>query len=138
VPPSVPTSPTVAPSKPGGVERLPRLLLIKPARELAERPRYIDTKSAPAATHKRIYRGVSPNSPERRGPFLNKTEAPWAVAPRERLRAKYLQHLLALGRDWERPGRWEEAAALDLRGLEADELVEAFYPRFRVCSTPSR
>jgi hypothetical protein len=43
------------------------------------------------------------------------------------LRAKYLQHLLALGREWERAGRWEEAAGLYLRGVEADELVEAFY-----------
>lgn len=68
-----------------------------------------------------------------RGPFLNKTEAPWAVALRERLRAKYLQHLLALGREWERAGRWEEAAGLYLRGLEADELVEAFYQHLIRC-----
>jgi two-component SAPR family response regulator len=67
------------------------------------------------------------------GPFLRPIDHPWVVAPRERLRAKYLQHLLALGRAHEAEGRWEEAHSWYRRGIEADELVEAFYQRLIRC-----
>ena len=42
------------------------------------------------------------------GPFLRQIDHPWAVAPRELLCAKYLQHLLGLGCAHEAEGRWEE------------------------------
>lgn len=67
------------------------------------------------------------------GSFLSKTDWPWAVARRERLRAKYLQHLLAQGKAREGEGRWEEAAACYHKGIEADELVEAFYQQLIRC-----
>ena len=50
-----------------------------------------------------------------------------------RLRAKYLQHLPALGRAHEAEGRWEEAVSWYGREIEADELVEAFYQRLIRC-----
>ncbi len=67
------------------------------------------------------------------GPFLRPIDQPWVVAPRERLRARYLQHLLALGRAHEAQGRWEEAHSWYQRGIEAEELVEAFYQRLIRC-----
>ncbi len=54
-------------------------------------------------------------------------------SPRERLRARYLQHLLALGRADEAQGHREEAHSWYQRGIEADELVEAFYQRLIRC-----
>lgn len=67
------------------------------------------------------------------GPFLHRSDAPWAVSLRERLRARYLQHLLALGQAWEGADRVEAAAGLYLRGIEADELLEAFYQALIRC-----
>ncbi len=67
------------------------------------------------------------------GPFLRRIDHAWVVAPRERLRAKYLEQLLALGHAIEAQGRWEQAVSWYRRGIEADELVEAFYQRLIHC-----
>jgi LuxR family transcriptional regulator, maltose regulon positive regulatory protein len=67
------------------------------------------------------------------GPFLQKSDAAWAVTVRERLRARYLHHLLTLGQAWERADRAHAAAGLYLRGIEADELIEAFYQALIRC-----
>jgi DNA-binding SARP family transcriptional activator len=68
-----------------------------------------------------------------RGPFLDKTDCPWAIARREKLRAKFIHHLLARGQALETAGQWDEAIACYLRGIEADELVEAFHQQLIRC-----
>ena len=68
-----------------------------------------------------------------RRPFLDQVSEPWAVSCRERLCAKFRHHLVALGRAWEANGRWEEAVACYLRGIEADERAEVFYQQLIRC-----
>jgi two-component SAPR family response regulator len=68
-----------------------------------------------------------------RGPFLDKTDHPWAIARREKLRAKFIQHLLARGQTLETEGQWDEAIACYLRGIEADEFVEASHQQLIRC-----
>ncbi len=62
------------------------------------------------------------------GVFLaDSDDGPWAVAMRERLRSKFLQQVLTIGRNLEQAAKPGQAVAWYLRGLEADELVEEFY-----------
>jgi two-component SAPR family response regulator len=67
------------------------------------------------------------------GPFLAQSDSHWAIAARERLRAKLIQHLLARGRALEAEGRWEEAIACYRQGIEADEQVAAFHRKLIRC-----
>lgn len=53
--------------------------------------------------------------------------APWAVSFRERLRSKFIRAVESVARNLESACRYEEAASLYARGIETDELVEAFY-----------
>lgn len=62
-----------------------------------------------------------------RGPFLAAEDATWAVPMRERLRAKFIHAVMAIGEGNEQAGRHEDAIRCYLRGLDADNLVEAFY-----------
>lgn len=63
-----------------------------------------------------------------RGNFLPAdTNAPWTVKTRERLRSKFVRLTEAVAADDEHAGSWDKAIALYSKGLEADELVEAFY-----------
>lgn len=57
----------------------------------------------------------------------------WSVSLRERLRIKFIQHLLDAGRYWEAHGLWDKAIPCYQRGLEVDDLVETFYQRLMVC-----
>jgi DNA-binding SARP family transcriptional activator len=57
----------------------------------------------------------------------------WSVSLRERLRMRFIQHLLAAGRYWEARGLWDKAIACYQRGLEVDDLIEDFYQRLMVC-----
>ncbi len=57
----------------------------------------------------------------------------WSVSLRERLRSKYIHNLLETGRYWESHGFWEKAITCYQRGLEVDDLIEAFYQRLMVC-----
>jgi DNA-binding SARP family transcriptional activator len=57
----------------------------------------------------------------------------WSVSLRERLRMKFIQHLLDAGRYWESRGLWDKAILCYQRGLEVDDLVEDFYQRLMVC-----
>jgi DNA-binding SARP family transcriptional activator len=68
------------------------------------------------------------------GHFLGReTPEPWSISLRERLRSKFLRHLLDVARHWERIGRHETAIQCYLKGLEVDDLAEVFYQRLMVC-----
>jgi len=63
-----------------------------------------------------------------RGNFLPAdAEEPWTVKARERLRAKFVRLVEAVAQADEAAGHWEKAMAHYLKGLEADDLVEAFH-----------
>lgn len=62
-----------------------------------------------------------------RGPFLERIEAPWAIARRERLRARHLNLVRNLGRALENLGHESEALDLYRSGIEADPSLEAFH-----------
>lgn len=61
-----------------------------------------------------------------RGPFLDGTDAPWAVPLRERLRARFLRLVAETGRRLPAQ-RDEDAIQILERGLEADPLAEDLY-----------
>ena len=63
-----------------------------------------------------------------RGNFLPaEAEEPWTVKARERLRAKFVRLVETVAQADEGAARWEKAMAHYMKGLEADELVEAFH-----------
>jgi two-component SAPR family response regulator len=69
-----------------------------------------------------------------KGPFLaGEATSPRIMAARERLRSKFLRAVGFLGRSLEREGKWTEAIACYLRGLEVDDLAEGFYRRLMFC-----
>ena len=69
-----------------------------------------------------------------RGAFLAAdTDAQWAVSLRERLRSRFVQVVEAAGRHLEGEHRFEQARDWYLRGLEADDLAEAFYQGLMRC-----
>lgn len=68
------------------------------------------------------------------GHFLGReTPEPWSISLRERLRSRFLRHLVNLGRYWERIGRHEAAIQCYLKGIEVDDLAESFYQQLMVC-----
>ena len=63
-----------------------------------------------------------------RGNFLPAdAEEPWTVKARERLRARFVRLVESVAQADEAAGHWEKAMAHYLKGLEADDLVEAFH-----------
>ena len=61
-------------------------------------------------------------------PFLDsEDDASWAIPMRERLHAKFIQAFVTCGKELQRLNRHEEAIRYYQRGLEVDDLVEAFY-----------
>jgi DNA-binding SARP family transcriptional activator len=58
---------------------------------------------------------------------------PWAVPMRERLRAKFVHALVGFGTHLEARGRYEDAIAWYLKGLDADAIVEPFYQGLMRC-----
>jgi DNA-binding SARP family transcriptional activator len=69
-----------------------------------------------------------------RGGFLDDDGGePWSLTPRERLRGKFVQALVKLGRHLESRQRYEESIAWYLRGLGTDPMVEAFYQGLMRC-----
>jgi LuxR family maltose regulon positive regulatory protein len=63
-----------------------------------------------------------------RGNFLPAdTEQPWTVKARERLRARFVRLVESVAQADEAAGHWEKAMAHYLKGIEADDLVEAFH-----------
>jgi len=68
------------------------------------------------------------------GPFLpGDRDALWAFAPRERLHARLLQALLALGGRWQAAGAWEMAVCCYRQGIKIDPLDEPCYQRLMIC-----
>jgi hypothetical protein len=55
------------------------------------------------------------------------------LATRERLRSRFLRCVQQLAQHWESAGRWDKAATLYERGLEADNLAEELYRRLMLC-----
>ncbi len=69
-----------------------------------------------------------------RGGFLPGDEdQPWAVAPRDQYRQKFVRCIHDLGHWWEERGQPDKALELYYRGLEADELAESIYRRLMLC-----
>lgn len=68
-----------------------------------------------------------------RGTFLSEDDAPWMLATRERLRTKFTHVVARVGQAREASGRYEKALDLYRRGIEADNLVEAFYQGLMRC-----
>jgi len=68
------------------------------------------------------------------GSFLaQEPEAPWLLATRDRLRARFVRTVSALCRHWEQAGEAEHALATYERALEADDLAESFYRGLMQC-----
>ena len=57
----------------------------------------------------------------------------WSVSLRERLRSKFIHHLVEVGRFWETHGHWEQAIECYRKGIDVDDLVEVFYQRLMNC-----
>jgi ATP/maltotriose-dependent transcriptional regulator MalT/DNA-binding SARP family transcriptional activator len=92
----------------------------------------------------RALSGQLPLAPERdsvfarvaalyKGPFLGQVEAPWATAPRTRLRAKFMRHIAEYGRALLACGRHASAITVFEKGLEADGQLEELYQGLMLC-----
>jgi len=57
----------------------------------------------------------------------------WSVSMHERLRSKFIHHLLEVGCYMEKHRCWEQAMRCYRKGIDVDELVEVFYQRLMVC-----
>ncbi len=69
------------------------------------------------------------------GDFLqSETEIPWSVPYRDRLRNRFHRLVRVLGERLELEQQWEAAAEVYERGLEIDNLSEAFYQRLMACN----
>jgi ATP/maltotriose-dependent transcriptional regulator MalT len=68
-----------------------------------------------------------------KGRFLEREpKAPWMQAMADRLQAKFLRLVLAMGRSRETTS-WERAAQVYERGLDLDNLAEELYRRLMIC-----
>lgn len=68
-----------------------------------------------------------------RGHFLdNETQEPWAVAVRDRLKARFIRAVMTAGRHLEEQLRWDECAHLYERALELDNLAESLHRRLMI------
>ncbi len=71
--------------------------------------------------------------------FLAKEDlTSWSVSMHERLRSKFIHHLLEVGRYLEKHGCWEQAMRCYRKGIDVDDLVEVFYQRLMVCCLATR
>ncbi len=68
------------------------------------------------------------------GPFLGKEfNTAWSVSLRERLRSRYLRHIVNVGVRWQQLHRWDLAIESYHRGLEVDDLAEPLYQNLIQC-----
>ena len=68
------------------------------------------------------------------GHFLeHETQHAWAVAYRDKLRAKFARAVMTLAACLEQHRKWDQAAALYSRALELDNLAESLYRRLMIC-----
>jgi DNA-binding SARP family transcriptional activator len=69
-----------------------------------------------------------------RGPFLAQDgDEAWTLAPRERLRSKFLRLVDKLAQHFAQSGHWEQAKTHYQKGLEVDPLAEEFYRQLMSC-----
>ncbi len=68
-----------------------------------------------------------------RGGLLAGDDAPWTIAPRERLRARFVRAADTQARRRTEAGQWDEAVAGLERALQVDNTVEAFYQQLMRC-----
>jgi DNA-binding SARP family transcriptional activator len=64
-----------------------------------------------------------------RGPFIPEEQSPWAIAEREKLRAKFLYAIQKIADLLEHQGQWQKAVHCCNQALEIDPLLESLYPR---------
>jgi two-component SAPR family response regulator len=57
----------------------------------------------------------------------------WSISLQERLRSKFIHHLVEVGKFWETHGYWEQAIECYRKGIDVDDLVEVFYQRLMNC-----
>ncbi|MHB8534049.1 MAG: AfsR/SARP family transcriptional regulator [Sulfuricaulis sp.] len=68
------------------------------------------------------------------GPFLGKGfGAAWSVSSRERLRSRFLRHIVSAGARWQQLGNWDRAIECYRIGLEIDDLAEQLYQNLMMC-----
>ena len=68
------------------------------------------------------------------GPFLGKEfSAAWSISLRERLRSRYLRHVIGVGVRWQQLNRWDRAIECYRKGLEVDDLAEQLYQNLIRC-----
>ena len=68
------------------------------------------------------------------GHFLeHEAQEAWAVAYRDKLRAKFARAVITLASRLEQHRKWDQAAALYSRALELDNLAESIYRRLMIC-----
>lgn len=136
------------------LHRLRRLIDIKPALVLSDgrltldnRHCWVDAWAFEQAVRQAeaLLNSSSPNSEELtyvsanvvrlyHGHFLGReSPEPWSISLRERLRSKFLRHLLDFARHLEKSGQHEQAIQCYQKGLEIDDLAEIFYQRLMVC-----
>jgi two-component SAPR family response regulator len=58
---------------------------------------------------------------------------PWSASLRERLKARFIRKVRTVGERYERASEFQHAVELCTRGLEADDLTEAFYQGLMRC-----
>lgn len=68
------------------------------------------------------------------GAFLGKESgASWPISLRERLRSRYLRHVVGVGARWQQLGYWNRAIECYRKGLEVDDLAEQLYQNLMLC-----
>ena len=67
-----------------------------------------------------------------RAPFLGDIDTPWAASMRERLRSRFLQHILQVGDYYENTQQWRNAVRLYERALRIDLLAEDLCQRVMI------
>lgn len=73
------------------------------------------------------------------GAFLgSEPDHAWLLPARERLRQRFLRAVLALGRQAESRGQWDEAASAYEHALEKDSAAEELYRRLMICHLERR
>ena len=65
--------------------------------------------------------------------LIREEEAGWSVSMRERLRHKFIHHLIEVGEFYETHGYREQAIECYRKGIDVDDLVEVFYQRLMNC-----
>jgi len=57
----------------------------------------------------------------------------WSISLRERMRSKFLRHLIDIAHFWEQHNKWHSAIQCYQKGLEVDDLAEQFYQQLMIC-----